>query len=183
VLWERPYPHLILDPGETTPVFLVEQGKHGSAARCRGLEGSRVRVTGWRLDRDGREVIELVPEPGAVERLPDTPAAPYQDRERGPVSLWGEIVDYKCFLGAMKPGDGKAHKACAALCIDGGIPPVLVMLDVAGNRHYTLLASADGGPMGVWASEFAGEPVRVVGRMHEVGSLEVLWVDSVSRDR
>ena len=38
------------------------------------------------------------------------------------VTLKGEIIDPKCYLGAMKPGGGKTHKACAMRCIAGGIP-------------------------------------------------------------
>ena len=46
-------------------------------------------------------------------------------RAIGEVTLVGEVVDPKCWLGDMKPGDGKAHAACARLCMEGGIPPML----------------------------------------------------------
>ena len=39
----------------------------------------------------------------------------------GAVTLTGEIVDSKCFLGVMNPGNLKPHKACAIRCISGGI--------------------------------------------------------------
>ena len=31
-----------------------------------------------------------------------------------------------CFLGVMKPGRSKPHRACAVRCISGGIPPFKV---------------------------------------------------------
>lgn len=176
VLCERPYPHVVVEPGDATPVFLVEQGKRGAIVRCQGLDGKVVRITGWKLERDGREIIELAPEAAAIEVLSsEAPSQPTQ-RDLGEVSLTGEIVDYKCFLGAMKPGDGKSHKACAALCISGGIPPMLVTQDVNGARQYVLLAGSDGGPLATSISELAGEPVRVAGRVREVGALRMLSI-------
>lgn len=180
VLRERPYPHLVFESAGTLPVFLVEQGKKGSAARCRGLDGTLIRVTGWKLDRDGREIVELVSEPSAIERLSGEVPKLAADQDLGSADIDGEIVDYKCYLGAMKPGDGKTHKACAALCIAGGIPPMLVTRDHNGGRQYVLLAHESGGPMPTWISELAGEPVRVSGRLHERGSLRTLYVESVS---
>jgi hypothetical protein len=88
--------------------------------------------------------------------------------------LAGEIVDYKCFLGAMKPGDGKTHKACAALCISGGIPPMLVSFDERGTRTYTVLVLDQGRTPDL--AEAAGEPVRVSGRLEVKGGLRVLTV-------
>ncbi len=181
VLRERPYPHLVFESETTTPVFLVEQGKRGSAPRCKGLDGTLVRVTGWKLDRDGREIVELAPEPTAIERTPGEVPALSADRDLGSVYIDGEVVDYKCYLGAMKPGDGKTHKACAALCLTGGIPPMLVTLDANGGRQYVLLAHESGGPMPAWISELAGEPVRVSGHLHEQGNLRILYVESVAR--
>ena len=67
-------------------------------------------------------------------------------RETTPVvvSLIGEIVDSKCYLGAMKPGAGRGHKACATLCISGGIPPVLVVRGDGEGVSYLLLEDAAG---------------------------------------
>lgn len=181
VLHELPYPHLSFPGTGTMPVFLVEQGKKGTAARCKGLDGKLVRATGWKLERDGREILELIPESGAISvQGGEAPSAP-EDRDLGPVELSGEVVDYKCYLGAMKPGDGKTHKACAALCITGGIPPTLVTIDANGKRDYIVLAYDNGGPMPKWISELAGEPVHISGHLHERGTLRVVWVASIAR--
>ena len=48
--------------------------------------------------------------------------------------VWDRLHNITCptlvasgrFDGAMKPGDGKTHKGCAALCLRGGIPPALM---------------------------------------------------------
>ncbi|MGE6744243.1 hypothetical protein ACQKGC_28815, partial [Allorhizobium pseudoryzae] len=52
-----------------------------------------------------------------------------------PLGRWriaGEICDGKCYAGAMRPGSGLAHKACANLCLIGEIPAVFVTVDPVG---------------------------------------------------
>ncbi len=177
VLHEKPYPCLLSD---NSAVFLVEQGKRGAQARARGLDGKRVRVRGWKLDRDGREILELIPEANAIEPVPDTTIVTPRRRVIGQATLRGEIVDYKCYLGAMKPGDGKAHKACAILCMTGGIPAMLVSHEPGGPR-YTVLVDAQGEPVGKDTIEFAGEPVEVSGQLVEQGPLRLLQLTSIRR--
>jgi len=124
-----------------------------------------VRVTGWRLARDGREILELSPEASAIATIPGDPHPALGStarREVGEVVLRGEIVDYKCFLGAMKPGDGKTHKACATLCISNGIPPVLVSRK-GDALEYTLLSDRTDRSAAESVLPFVGEPVRVRG--------------------
>jgi len=176
-LFERPYPHIVDGP---SVVFLVEQGKRGTQERAKGLDGAHVRVKGWKLERDGRQILELVPEADALRADPGTPASQVQSRSLGMATLRGEIIDYKCYLGAMKPGDGKAHKACAILCMSGGIPAMLVTRE-AGEAVYTLLADPAGGPVAQNIIELAGEPVEVSGELVEVGPVRVLKVQRAAR--
>ncbi len=178
VLVERPYPMVELG-ASTPPVFLVEQGKHGAQARASGIDGKRVRVTGWRLARDGREILELAPEASAITIVPGSAqrgSGAAARLERNDVVLSGEIVDYKCYLGAMKPGDGKTHKACATLCVSNGIPPVLVSARENGGLEYTVLADEQGRAAGGSVLPLVGEPVRVRGALSTVGGLRVLRV-------
>jgi len=181
ILYEKPYPYIV---DGSSAIFLVEQGKRGTQERARGLDGKHVRITGWKLERDGREIMELVPEvSGLVAKDPQPslgdPSTP-SIRTFGPTTLRGEIIDYKCYLGAMKPGDGKSHKSCAILCMTGGIPAMLVTHDSGGPR-YTLLSDPSGGLIGQDIIELAGEPVEVAGIMDEIGPVRVLKVQSVSR--
>ena len=62
----------------------------------------------------------------------------------GGATLAGEIIDPKCYFGAMKPGEGKIHKACATLCLRGGIPPMFMTTDEQGRHVYYLLTKPDG---------------------------------------
>jgi len=76
--------------------------------------------------------------------------------------LIGEIVDTKCYLGAMKPGRGKPHRDCASLCIRGGIPAALLVRTENGERHLVHLVSF-GRPVGREVLDFVGQPIEVTG--------------------
>lgn len=106
-------------------IALVGEGKRGITQRPKG----RVKVTGQRIERDGIVMIEalsITPVDGAIANAPET--------DLGAVTLTGEIVDTKCYLGVMNPGAGRLHKDCARNCLRGGIPAGLV----AGGKLYFL---------------------------------------------
>jgi hypothetical protein len=81
--------------------------------------------------------------------------------ELGTLELKGEILDPKCYFGAMKPGMGKPHKDCAVRCIEGGMSPVFCMRNEKGETSYGLLLGADGGPVGHLLKDFIGDPVSI----------------------
>ncbi len=187
VIVGNPYPMLYADDrGDGTPGFLllVEMGKHG-AHRAAAFDGQRVRLSGWLLHREGRVMLEL--EPGdrgiAVTVAGTELRSPPAPMDLGPVSLPGEIVDSKCFLGAMKPGHGKTHKECATLCIAGGIPPMLVSHDTRGNRTFYLLANESGGPLDRAALPYIADPVEVTGQLERRGDLLVLRLHATAIHR
>ena len=121
-LRERPHPLLLVDRpgdagGEPSRFFLVAFGKHGADAEVAGLDGRRARLRGTLIHRQGQTMVEVVA--GSVEAIGEAATA---RRPRGTVdgavdlgiqTLRGEIVDSKCYLGVMKPGRGKPHRACA----------------------------------------------------------------------
>lgn len=78
-------------------------------------------------------------------------------------TLVGEIVDTKCYLGAMKPGRGKPHRDCASLCIRGGIPAALLVRTQDGERRLVHLLNPRGEPMGPELLDRVGQPVEVTG--------------------
>ncbi len=94
----------------------------------------------------------------------ESDAATIVTRVRGQ-TLLGEIVDTKCYLGAMKPGRGKPHRECASLCIRGGIPAALLVRTEGGQRHLVHLLNPQGQPLGRELLEWVGEPVEVWGTL------------------
>ncbi len=175
VVVASPYPMLMADDrgdGKPGAMLLVEMGKFGGGQRAAPLDGTRATIAGYLLERDGRRMIELAPGTDAFP-LPSGPAAntALPVRRLGEATLRGEIVDSKCFLGAMRPGEGKTHKECAALCIAGGIPPMLITRDERGDATYYLLTNADGGAIGSEVLPLVADPVEVQGQIEEFGGL------------
>lgn len=153
-----PYPLLRVacdQPGRPVEtILLVAEGKRGAGEHVAGLHGRVVRARGRILERDRWRMLELAelealgggdsPPAAGAPRLPPADAtAP--DGKR--ITLRGEIIDPKCYSGAMKPGEGKAHKECATLCISGGIPPMLMVDTSTGGRDYFLLTDSSGGAL------------------------------------
>jgi hypothetical protein len=179
-----PYPVLeVVGDAGREMYLLVEIGKVGSDERMRGFEGQIVRIEGSLLRRDGRRIIEIDRSSGAAPVAPvvggvggPAPAAA-PEVEIGRITLRGEIVDSKCFLGAMKPGDGKTHKACAELCVAGGIPPMLVSLAPDGRRQYHILVGPDGEPAHALVAGLLAEPVEVRGMEIQYGDLRLLRLE------
>lgn len=160
--------------GKAGWVALVEVGKRG-AERAWVWAGKRVRVSGWMLERDGRRVLELEPGAGAIGEVAGTGPVLPERRRVGRVRLRGEIVDGKCYLGAMKPGEGKTHKECATLCIRGGIPAMLVWWE-DGVARYALVSGG-----GEAVERVIGEVVEVEGELEEWGDARVIRVEAVGR--
>ena len=172
----RPYPIVeVAGAAGERPrvVLLVSEGKAGAPPGAAALDGKPVTVHGYEILRDELTVLQLSRDPVAAEAA----ALPLAPRAVGPRTLTGEIVDAKCYLGAMNPGEGKVHKDCASLCLLGGIPPLFVTRDTAGKTHYRLLADAQGGPIAEAAAARAGEFITLSGTLLELGGIELFAVD------
>jgi hypothetical protein len=76
----------------------------------------------------------------------------------------------------MKPGGGKTHKGCAVLCLSGGVPPMFVTREAAGQEAYYLLTNPEGGPLGQAAVEYVGDPVELTAALERLEDLRVLKV-------
>lgn len=175
----QPYPTLIVagEDGESEEWPLIETGKVAADARAEFFEGKFTVVRGFALQRDGRRMIEIMPgHEGILAPVEgEIPVDPVEE-SLGQVELSGEILDMKCYLGAMLPGDGLTHQTCARLCIDGGIPPMLVSRTAEGKMHYTLLASADGGRANEIVRRDLAIPVVVRGELVQRGGTRLLRI-------
>lgn len=164
-------------------VLLVRGGKFGFVEAGHPLAGRGVRVAGQLIERDGTSMLEL----GALpEGRPAIDAAALSaelqrgTRSLGEVTLRGVMEDSKCYLGRMRPGVGQPHRACAQLCVRGGIPPVLVTRDGTGQETAYLVATRDGRSMHAQVLDLLAEPVEVRGRLVEKGDLRFIETDLAS---
>lgn len=180
VVVEKPYPTLrVSNPGSSggwTHYYLASVGKWGAADQVAGFDGQAVRLEGTLVYRDDQTMIEIVD--GSVRAsTSNTPAAPSAGQELGTMTLKGEIVDLKCYLGVMNPGSGKPHRSCASHCIRGGIPPVLVVDGGQGPAAYLLLLAADGSTVNQQVLPIVAEPVRITGEVVRYENVLVLKAD------
>jgi hypothetical protein len=107
VIEERPYP--ILRSGDAS-FLLVARGKHGFSEAAKGWQGKSVRLRGSLIERGPDRMLEVVP--GSIHEIATARSGdPAHSNDLGPVTLRGEIVDSKCYLGVMNPGNGKVHRA------------------------------------------------------------------------
>ncbi len=185
VIQEFPYPALLVHrPGITeakdriSRFLLVGEGKDGADDQVAGLSGRHVKFNGKLIYRDNQTLIEVMH--GSVSALQDEALAPGGITNLGIITLTGEIVDTKCYLGVMNPGEGKVHRDCAALCLRGGIPPALIVRDSAGNRKLYVLVDSEMKPISPrWAADRAGMPIALTGMLVRSGdSLMLQTTDS-----
>jgi hypothetical protein len=189
VVYTDPYP-MIRVPGDdpTAPprtMLLVGEGKVGVNVRVAALHGLAVQVQGTRLERAGWRMLEVADAPDALTPADLSEAEQFRLRRstphpRGRVKLRGEIVDAKCYLGAMKPGEGRTHRGCALLCLKGGIPPLFISRSEETGPAIYLVASESGGAATDSLLDLAGLPVEVEGAIEEYGDLSVIRVGQAS---
>src|SRR5258708_24539109 len=117
-------------------------------------------------------MVEAVP--GSIAATESVASVEEATRDLGPVTVTGEIVDSKCYLGVMNPGQGKVHRDCAARCLSGGTPPIFVTTE--GNQ--LLLVGPDA--MALTHDAFRGfvaETITVRGDLLQRGEARFLKVD------
>lgn len=132
---------MVADGGRTTPHWLVAPGKFGAAAALGGTTNGWITLRGTLIAREAWRMIEVQPESvrPSHSTMPAPPAMPARGQ---PVVLRGEIVDSKCFLGVMNPGERTVHRDCATRCLSGGIPAMFAYRDAAGSHLALLLGAA-----------------------------------------
>ena len=180
-----PYPHLLVmrphaigQPVTYSTYFLVAPWKYGlSPEAIAPFDGKFVTLQGALIYRGDQTMVEVVSS-SIVAGKSKTPALPLpQAVPLGQQTLIGEIVDSKCYFGVMNPGQLTAHRACAIMCINGGIPPVLLVQQKTGPPIYILLVSTAGKPMNQQVLDFVAEPVEITGQVESQDGLLVLCAD------
>jgi hypothetical protein len=167
-------PVLITDDGET--VLLTRDSKRGPFDGPT-REGP-AEITGFILERHGRRMLEITQ--AESDRLAARPISERIDRptpRTTPFTIRGEILDAKCYLGAMKPGDGKAHKACATLCIRGGVPAAIRIRTPNGTESIALVVGPGFTPFAEALLPAVGELVEFSGDLFRIGDIDAIAVD------
>jgi hypothetical protein len=174
ILTLRPYP--LLHAGEgwaMRSLLLAGDGKRRPPGELAALEGQRVKAAGILLARGDIAMLVLGEPPVALGE-----ARPPEREALGRWRITGEICDGKCAADGMRPGIGVAHRACAALCLDGEIPAVFVTDAPLLGHAYLLMAGPDGGPMAAALRPFVGQRITLVGQVERLGRLLLFRAES-----
>jgi nitrite reductase/ring-hydroxylating ferredoxin subunit/DMSO/TMAO reductase YedYZ heme-binding membrane subunit len=170
-----PYPSLAVPRPGSTPsdgavsrYLLVGSGKSGAESEIEGMEGHHADLSGTLIYRADQTMLEVTP--GSVKPITDAGDHAASEESLGVQTLRGEIVDSKCYLGVMKPGDGKPHRGCAARCISGGVPPLLVVSDGSGRTAHFILVDENMGVVNRRILHLVAEPVEVTGEIIRRGN-------------
>jgi hypothetical protein len=159
-----PYPVLTVGAER---VRLVGPGKRGAEHLAGALAGAVADLEGALIQRGSMRAFEV-----ATGRVTESSAAlfspPATVRELGEMTLSGEIVDGKCYLGVMNPGEGTVHRDCAVACIRGGLPPLFRVRTDDGRTVLLTLTSRVGGRVNDWAAPLAGRPLSIRGSVRLV---------------
>jgi hypothetical protein len=186
-----PYPHLLVPrpDGVGRPVtfstyFLVAPWKFGLRPEAIApFDGKFVTLQGTLIYRGDQTMVEVTS--SSIAEYKNKAAKPSlpQAIPLGKQTFTGEIVDSKCYLGVMNPGQLTPHRACAVLCIKGGIPPILLVRQEEGPPVYLLLVSATGKPVNQQILNFVAEPVEITGEVESQDGLLVLCADPTTYRR
>ena len=163
-----PYPILRVPEGggnKARTYLLAGEGKYGVETQISGKIGQAVTVSGYVLKRGTLDMIVVDDRTGISTPTTGAPIVAAEPVSLGRWRLTGEICDGKCYAGAMSPGNGLAHKACANLCLIGGVPPVFVSTASVGGSEYFLLIDEQSGTSSRRFSDAVGRLVSLEGEI------------------
>lgn len=181
VVYAEPSPHAVIVQGnQRVPaghtLMFTGGGKFSVLDRTKPLDGKLATLSGVLLKRGDLDMMQV--EGGQNGLSPAEGEAPaYKTEPLGRWKLAGEICDGKCLAGAMRPGRGLAHKACANLCLIGDIPPVFVSTQPVEGSEYLLVAGPDGGPMPKELLDLVASYIEVEADIERRGDLLIMKVD------
>lgn len=186
ILDTRPYPVLhVIEGTERLPagvaLLLTGVGKKGIAPRVSDLQGAQVRLKGIAITRGDIQALQVGDGGSDIEAIvPTERVALPKPVSLGRWRLRGEICDGKCLAGAMRPGRGLSHKACANLCLIGGAPPVFVSADPVDGETFFVMADHNGNALSERLLDYTAIYVSIEGEVERRGGILVFKADPAS---
>jgi nitrite reductase/ring-hydroxylating ferredoxin subunit/DMSO/TMAO reductase YedYZ heme-binding membrane subunit len=107
--------------------------------------------------------------------------ASFQPKGNDEKSILGEIIDPKCYFGAMNPGNGKVHLSCAVRCIEGGIPPMIRYIE-DNKEKFAILFNTNGKTANTEVINFIGLPIKIKGRTSQYLNWEIITIEQIDRN-
>lgn len=181
IIQDQPYPIIYVTKGNERikvgqTLMLSGQGKLGAMNNVKQRTGELAEVTGIILQRGALDMLQLLGGERGFKPLSEAAAIP-ESVSLGRWKMQGEICDGKCLAGAMNPGRGLAHKACANLCLEGDIPPIFVSTQPIEGSEFLLVGDVNGQPLKKPLYDFVGQFVEIEAEIERRGDLLVVLID------
>ncbi|MEM6578658.1 MAG: hypothetical protein AAF678_09205 [Pseudomonadota bacterium] len=157
-------------------LMLSGQGKNGAQNRPAAIDGQRVTASGILLQRGELDMLQLRGGTNGLDVAEGSGEVPASE-DLGRWRLAGEICDGKCLAGAMRPGRGLAHKACANLCLIGGVPPVFVSTQPVEGSAFLMISGPGREAIPEAVYDFMAQYISVEGRVSRHGDLLVFAME------
>ena len=179
VIEAKPVPILRLpaEGGRKTPhaIMLSTEGTNGAEDAVAGLDGQRVEVYGLLIKRGDIDMLEIAD--GGIKAIDATATSLAAPVPLGRWRITGEICDGKCYTGAMRPGNGIAHKACAGICFVGGVPAVFVSTGAIEGKSFMLMVDQKSGRFIDAFRDLAALRIAIEGELERIDDLLVFRAD------
>ncbi|WP_299283065.1 hypothetical protein [uncultured Tateyamaria sp.] len=177
-----PYPviHVVegndrIKPGDS--FMMTAGGKSGVDGRAMPLNGQLAQVSGVVLERGDLYMMQVRGGRNGLQAA-EGEAPEIAVEPQGRWQLTGEICDGKCLAGAMRPGRGLAHKACANLCLLGDVPPIFVSSQPVLGEEFLLVTGPGGTRLPREAYDFVAQYITAEGELTRRGDLLVWEIDT-----
>ncbi len=183
-----PFPHILITKGKDifgNPVNevlpLVNAWKFGADSLIdqwfKKNNNGMATINGTIIIRDSVKAMELTNKENSFHQ-PKTQLSNFQPsiQKLGRVTIKGEIIDPKCYLGAMNPGEGKPHRSCAIRCISGGIMPMITYTE-NNQKKYAVLLGESGEKINNQVLDFVAEPVEITGFFSKYENWNYIYIN------
>ncbi len=166
-------------------VLLVGIGKKSASPMLHALKkqlkqpiaGKALRLKGKLIYFDGVLAFELGGQATLFQGYSKLKNTSTQPRMLGKTQLNGEILDPKCYLGVMRPGEGKPHRSCAIRCIAGGIPPFFRSSTKDNYHQYFFVLDQNGRPINQEIAPYVADEVQICGQVEKWDNWYILKAD------
>lgn len=190
IVSNHPFPHILISEDskdqygnpQKKVIPLVNAWKFGADSLinnwCKQNKYCPATLKGTIISRANNFVLELSDEENSFSTSNTALSEePGKISKLGHVTLKGEIIDPKCYFGAMNPGEGKPHRSCAIRCISGGIMPMFSYFE-NHEQKYAVLLGENGQKINDEILDFVADPIRIEGILYQYENWNFLYLNT-----
>lgn len=97
------------------------------------------------------------------------------------LTIIGEVVDTRCYIGDDQDQKGSKHQKCATMCAKAGA--ALAILQEKTNNLYLIMPKEDGENPNMDFMPFIAKNVLVSGKVFEVGGMKAIIPSAVKEKK